>query len=374
MKTQRHKKKTGKLLSLMLALVMIFAGLNLSVQPAQAATGSVYTCSIVPSYRHPLTGTVEDSGGESSYATGQGMVNGCVYSTGILEVTSDGKYYLTIRMSLMDYTSGHNFQVQTTGDSGWSKTVYGQTSSGSDSNGNTADICIQVPSEKCIIRASMYVEPMGRDVIFYIYPNNFQAGNSTNMNATMVTASANSDASASQSTQSASGSESASTAQSGQSNETTQSSAQSSSQSSAVSGSISADSSSLSTGNLTSGQGLTADASTDGTTTDGETTTPTLGNNDMTGAQTDTTQNSSEINSAEGLSLSTATDADSDDDGTTGTSGSGTYTVGEQIAIRMIPPLVVGVVLIAAAAAVVYYFRRNWYRWGGGEDDDDDEE
>lgn len=212
MKTQRHKKKTGKLLSLMLALIMIFAGLNLSVQPAQAATGSVYTCSIVPSYRHPLTGTVEDSGGESSYATGQGMVNGCVYSTGILEVTSDGKYYLTIRMSLMDYTSGHNFQVQTTGDSGWSKTVYGQTGSGSDSNGNTADICIQVPSEKCIIRASMYVEPMGRDVIFYIYPNNFQAGNSTNMNATMVTASANSDASASQS---ASGNESASTAQSG---------------------------------------------------------------------------------------------------------------------------------------------------------------
>ena len=366
MKTQRHKKKTGKLLSLMLALIMIFAGLNLSVQPAQAATGSVYTCSIVPSYRHPLTGTVEDSGGESSYATGQGMVNGCVYSTGILEVTSDGKYYLTIRMSLMDYTSGHNFQVQTTGDSGWSKTVYGQTGSGSDSNGNTADICIQVPSEKCIIRASMYVEPMGRDVIFYIYPNNFQAGNSTNMNATMVTASANSDASASQS---ASGNESASTAQSG-SDQT----AQSSGQSSAVSGSISAGSSSLSTGNLTSGQGLTADASTDGTTTDGETTTPTLGNNDMTGTQTDTTQNSSEINSAEGLSLSTATDADSDDDGTTGTSGSSTYTVGEQIAIRMIPPLVVGVVLIAAAAAVVYYFRRNWYRWGSGEDDDDDEE
>ena len=320
----------------------------------------------MPSYRHPLTGTVEDSGGESSYATGQGMVNGCVYSTGILEVTSDGKYYLTIRMSLMDYTSGHNFQVQTTGDSGWSKTVYGQTGSGSDSNGNTADICIQVPSEKCIIRASMYVEPMGRDVIFYIYPNNFQAGNSTNMNATMVTASANSDASASQS---ASGNESASTAQSG-SDQT----AQSSGQSSAVSGSISAGSSSLSTGNLTSGQGLTADASTDGTTTDGETTTPTLGNNDMTGTQTDTTQNSSEINSAEGLSLSTATDADSDDDGTTGTSGSSTYTVGEQIAIRMIPPLVVGVVLIAAAAAVVYYFRRNWYRWGGGEDDDDDEE
>ena len=39
---------------------------------AQAATGSVYTCTINRCYAHPVTGVVEDSGGAGSYATGQG--------------------------------------------------------------------------------------------------------------------------------------------------------------------------------------------------------------------------------------------------------------------------------------------------------------
>ena len=139
---------------------------------AQAATGSVYTCTINRCYAHPVTGVVEDSGGAGSYATGQGMVEGCVYPTGILEVADDGNYYLTIRLSLMDYTSGHDFQVQNVGDSGWSSTGYAQTGTGSDSNGTTADVVIQVPSENCIVRGTMYVEPMGRNVVFYLYPSN----------------------------------------------------------------------------------------------------------------------------------------------------------------------------------------------------------
>ena len=60
---------------------------------AQAATGSVYTCTINRSYSNPVTGKVEDAGGASSYATGQGMVEGCVYPTGLLELTDDGPYH-----------------------------------------------------------------------------------------------------------------------------------------------------------------------------------------------------------------------------------------------------------------------------------------
>ena len=166
---------------------------------AQAATGSVYTCTINRCYAHPVTGVVEDSGGAGSYATGQGMVEGCVYPTGILEVADDGNYYLTIRMSLMDYTSGHDFQVQSVGDSGWSSTGYAQTGTGSDSNGTTADVVIQVPSENCIVRGTMYVEPMGRNVVFYLYPSDYKEGNNTDMNATMVTGSAASNGTAAES-------------------------------------------------------------------------------------------------------------------------------------------------------------------------------
>ena len=153
----------------------------------QAAGGNVYTCVIHPCYAHPVTGAIEDSGGEASYATGQGMVEGAVYTTGILEVTDSGEYYLTIRLSLMSYTSNHSFWVQNVGDSGWSSPALGVTGNGTDNNGETADVCIQVPSENCVVRGSMYVEPMGRDVIFYLYPSDYTAGNSTDMNATIVT-------------------------------------------------------------------------------------------------------------------------------------------------------------------------------------------
>lgn len=135
---------------------------------------------------HPVTGVIEDSGGEASYATGQGMVESAVNKTGIIEVLQNGTYYLTIRLSLMDYTSGHSFWVQNIGDSNWSSPALGVTATGSDSNGSTADVCIQVPSENCVVRGAMYVEPMGRDVVFYLYPTNYVSGNSTSMVSTMI--------------------------------------------------------------------------------------------------------------------------------------------------------------------------------------------
>ena len=257
---------------------------------AQAASGSVYTCTINRSYSNPVTGEVEDAGGASSYATGQGMVEGCVYPTGLLELTDDGSYYLTIKMSLMDYTSGHSFQVQNYGDSGWSTpSEIGITGNGTDSNGTTSDICMKVPSENCIIRGSMYVEPMGRDVVFFLYPSNFSEGNSSGMNATIVTEA--------------------------------------------------------------SGSG-TNSSITEAAKPSSESETPST--------------DSSTLDSAEGLSLSTAKDADAADSDSTSTSTSGNKVF--QIAIAV---LVVGLILIGVVAAVVFYFRKNWRRWGGGQDDDE---
>lgn len=181
-------KKIRKIfVGLLAALVLTVMGAGIGAVPVRAASGNIYTCVIHPCYAHPVTGVIEDSGGEASYATGQGMVDGAVYTTGILELTDSGEYYLTIRMSLMDYTSNHSFWVQNVGDSNWSSPAIGVTGNGTDDNGATADICMQVPSENCVVRGSMYVEPMGRDVIFYLYPSDYTAGNNTNMNATIVT-------------------------------------------------------------------------------------------------------------------------------------------------------------------------------------------
>ena len=133
MKTEKIMKKFSA--GILLALFII-AGIP--AVPVQAAAGTVYTCAVHPSYRHPVTGEIEDSGGEASYATGQGMVDGAVYPTGILELTDSGEYYLTIRMSLMDYTANHSFWVQNVGDSGWSTPALGVTGSGTDNAGAAA--------------------------------------------------------------------------------------------------------------------------------------------------------------------------------------------------------------------------------------------
>lgn len=313
---------------------------------AHAATGSVYTCTINRCYAHPVTGAVEDSGGAGSYATGQGMVEGCVYPTGILEVADDGNYYLTIRLSLMDYTSGHDFQVQSVGDSGWSSTGYTQTGTGSDSNGTTADVVIQVPSENCIVRGTMYVEPMGRNVVFYLYPSDYKEGNNTDMNATMVTGSAASDGTAAES------------------------SSDGGSAVSGSSGSVSSGNSSLQSSGSTSSDSSTESASSDsstGSTSSGKKLQSSISEAAKPGSESETpSTDSSTLDSAEGLSLSTAKDADAADSDSTSTSTSGNKVF--QIAIAV---LVVGLILIGVVAAVVFYFRKNWRRWGGGQDDDE---
>lgn len=203
-------------------LVAVLLGslwLTAGTQPVYAASGQVYSCTVVPSYANPKTGEIEDSGGKSAQATGQGMVEGSVGTTGLLEVTDSGEYYLTIRMSLMDYTENHSFQAQDTSDSAWSDVSFEVTQQGSDSNGTTADICIKVPSENCLVRGSMRVTPMGRDVIFFFYPSDYKSGNSTDMKATKVTEASTGGAAVSESSGSsgtgssdtASGTESAST-------------------------------------------------------------------------------------------------------------------------------------------------------------------
>ena len=323
-------KKNKILSAIMTCVLAITLMAGFPAVKAYAASGTVYSCAINRCYAHPVTGVIEDSGGESSYATGQGMVEGCVYSNGILEVTDDGAYYLTIRMSLMDYTSGHSFQVQSVGDSGWSTpSEIGITGNGSDSNGTTADVCMRVPSENCIVRGEMYVEPMGRDVIFYLYPSDYSEGNNTDMNATMVTESSNGTAVES----SDSGSTSSGNSSLGSGNSSLESS-----------GSSDKSSSSSSSKKLESSITEAAKPSSDSSSLD--------------------TENA--VNSAEGLSLSTAKDGTSDSDSDSGNTSSGNRIF--QIALAVV---VTGLILLGAVSGVIYFFRKNWKRWGGAEDDDE---
>lgn len=139
------RKYIVQLKNWILILVVILSLGSLS-KDVKASSGNVYSCQIARTYQHPVTGKVEDSGGNSSKATGQGMVEGAISSKGLLEVTDSGDYYLTFRISLVDYTSDLNFSVQKRGASGFQTRSVTQTATGKDNNGTTKDLRIKLPS------------------------------------------------------------------------------------------------------------------------------------------------------------------------------------------------------------------------------------
>ena len=363
----REKNWKKKLLTCFGAAVLFVAvTLGFPAVSVHAETGAVYSCTINRSYSHPVTGTIEDSGGEASYATGQGMVEGAVYGSGLMEVTDSGNYYLTIRMSLIDYTSNQSFSVQNVGDSGWSGTGVAVTGNGSDSNGTTSDICMQVPSENCIVRVSMYVSPMGRDVVFYLYPSDYSEGNSVGMNPAFVTETAaaaeesgGGEAAANSTLDTGSADEAGTSEESDvqetdgteEASETDGTDAQSdaaSTQAAAANSSSKGNADAMNSGNTVaaaaSAQAAAAKNSSESSDTD------------------------EELNSAQGLSLSTA-DSTSSEKKTSESSGSVKINTVFAIALAVTGS---GLVLILVTALIIWYFRKNWRRWGG-EDDDDDE-
>lgn len=329
-----------------LSIILLLSLLLFPIKNVEAASGSIYTCKMNPSYSHPVTGQVEDAGGSSSSTTGQGMVEGAIGSKGILEVTDNGEYYLTFQLGLMDYSSKQSFGVQNINDSGWNTVSATVTGNGSDSSGKTADMRIQVPSESCIIRCSMYVEPMGRNVIFYFYPSDYTAGNSTNMKAGIVT----------QSSTSSSGTEDA------QGNGTTASSSSASSgtsdnqrNSAAAQSQSEAAKSNAGTSN---GAGLSGTDASSSSSSSGVASDSSLQNSGAGNA--DSTEDS--LKDTQGLSLSTASDTDTSESDNSSSTG-----IVEIILAVCAGVTISGLILLFTGAYIVYIFRKNWKRWGAGK-------
>ena len=333
------RKKQNDRITTYLSIILLLSLFLFSGKSVQAASGSIYTCKMNPSYSHPVTGQVEDAGGSSSSTTGQGMVEGAIGSKGILEVTDSGEYYLTFQLGLMDYSSKQSFGVQNVNDSGWNTVSATVTGNGSDSSGKTSDMRIRVPSESCIVRCSMYVEPMGRNVIFYFYPSDYTVGNNTKMTAGIVT-------------QSSASSGTADT----QGNNAAANSSSSSSESTDAQGNNSAAQSqpgtSTSNAGISNGTGSSNSSSSSGLASDSS-----LQNN---GAGASSTEDS--LKDAQGLSLSTASDTDNSE------SANGSSTGIVEIILAVCAGVTIsGLILLFTGAYIVYIFRKNWKRWGAGK-------
>ena len=149
-------------------VVMLALVAGITAIPAYAASNGIYTATATPHYRNPLTGKIEDSGGEDSEVLGQSMTESATYTKALVEVDSNGNTYITVRLKLMDNIQNPTFNVD------------GNSVSASlmqeDYSANTADYRMKVASENSVIRCSMYVVPMGRDVIFFITVSNLKSG------------------------------------------------------------------------------------------------------------------------------------------------------------------------------------------------------
>ncbi len=156
------------------ALMLVTIVASIGFEDAFAAENGIYLATAQPHYRHPYTGTIEDSGGENSYVLGQSMTESALNSSALVEVDPAGNSFITIRMNLMDNISNPNFQVDAAGNGGFYSVGASVMQENFDSN--TADFGMQVPSEYCVIRCNMYVIPMGREVVFYITVNGLTPG------------------------------------------------------------------------------------------------------------------------------------------------------------------------------------------------------
>ena len=141
-----------KTLSLLLALLLLL--------PSRAFANGPCIVDMRASYRHPATGVIEDSG--KNEGIGQGMAEGVLHPQALYEEVG-GKRLLTIRLHMMDNVSKVGIAVQRKGASGFSNTSYDTPQGG----GEWKDFRFQLPAKECVIRLSLFIDAMGREVIFY---------------------------------------------------------------------------------------------------------------------------------------------------------------------------------------------------------------
>ena len=155
---------------------MLVVMASITCVSASALDNGIYVARSTPHYRHPVSGNIEDSGGENSEVLGQSMTESALYPEALIEVDPNGKMFATIRLKLMDNIENPTFKVQNHGDSGFWDVGYDIMKE--DYSSNQSDFRFEIPNESCIIRATFYVVPMGRDVIFYIDFSDIREGSS----------------------------------------------------------------------------------------------------------------------------------------------------------------------------------------------------
>lgn len=155
-----------KIINSLCILALIFANLiNITYAYRQE------TAKTNPYYSHPVTGVIEDPG--NNPGIGQGMTENVLSPQALVEITDDGRIFLSVRFNLANYIKNESFAVQNYGD----ENFYSVKAEVTNQTSETRDYRFEIPSKNVIVRSSFFVEPMGRDVIFYYTISDLVAGN-----------------------------------------------------------------------------------------------------------------------------------------------------------------------------------------------------
>lgn len=191
--------------SLLLALALAF---GVSVPPAFAAQSAVFTATAAPSYENPATGAVEDSGGAGSAALGQSMVIGITGTQAFVERDVDGKVFVTMRFSQADSIGEVKVASDTSGSGTYGEEVVAEIVR-EDAANNQADYRFPSASESATLRVSMYVEPMGRSVLYFVKLSDLKEGNAADFVQSVEPGQGSADGAASSGTSAASSTDAA---------------------------------------------------------------------------------------------------------------------------------------------------------------------
>lgn len=150
------KKLITMALGLMLCLSMAI--------PTFAMDNGAQTANMISDYYNPDTGNIDD-GGTANAALGEGMCRSVTGEMALVEKIGDA-YYLTIRLLLQSNTKEVSFYTHAGYDQYQPVNYTIMTENAME---DSVDYRIQVTDPFAPIKATMYVTPMGRDVLWYMY-------------------------------------------------------------------------------------------------------------------------------------------------------------------------------------------------------------
>lgn len=130
-----------------------------------------YLVTVSPSYRDPESGEIEDPG--NNEAIGQGMTEKLCGRSGLLEVGEGGEMYLTVRYYLSQFVRDVSFEERSGGSFSSLSFQEMQTRAPREGADNIdekygyTDYRMKVKSMDSVFRGKAYVEPMGRNVVYF---------------------------------------------------------------------------------------------------------------------------------------------------------------------------------------------------------------